>query len=423
MLGKIVRTRRRQLGLTQEALADQTQLSVRSIRDIETQRTTTPRQRTIDLLAEALGLDGADRDQLFASTAPRPEPPSTGSPEPPLPAQLPADLPVFAGRAAQLRQLDTLLGDPPAAMVAAITGPAGVGKTMLAVHWANQVAHRFPDGQLYLDLRGFGPAGSPMHPTEAIRCLIDAFAVPPERLPIGVAAQVGLYRSLLASKRMLVMLDNARDAEQVAPLLPGSPGCVTVVTSRSQLTDLVATGGAQPLSLDLPSDEEAWQLLARRLDAHRVTAEPAAVEQIVTRCGRLPLALAIAAARAATRPRFPLAELARQLREDAHAGLDTLAGRHSAGDLRHAFSWSYHALGSEAARLFRLLGRRPAADVTLPQAARLARAPARRVQRLLAELTHLHLLAEPSPDRYRLHPLLHAYAAEMQSGPTLTVGE
>jgi transcriptional regulator with XRE-family HTH domain len=329
MLGKIVRTRRRQLGLTQEALADRTQLSVRSIRDIETERTTMPRQRTIELLAGALGLDGADRDQLIAATASRPEPPSAGSPKLPVPAQLPPDLPVFAGRAAQLRQLDTLLGDPPTATVAAITGPAGVGKTTLALHWTNQIAHRFPEGQLYVDLRGFGPAGSPMPPAETVRCLLDAFAVPPERILSGTQAQIGLYRSLLAGKRVLILLDNARDAEQVAPLLPGSPGCVTVVTSRSQLTDLVAAGGAMPVGLDLPSDEEAWQLLARRVGAHRVTAEPAAVAQIVARCGRLPLALAIAAAHAVTRPRLPLAELARQLPDEAagqDGGRDRLAG-------------------------------------------------------------------------------------------------
>src|SRR5215468_6511718 len=179
---------------------------------------------------------------------------------------------------------------------------AGVGKTALAVYWAHQVADRFPDGQLYVNLRGFDPSGSVMAPAEAVRRFLDALGVPPERIPVDLDAQATLYRSQLAGKRMLVVLDNARDTAQVRPLLPGAPTCLVLVTSRNQLTGLIAAADAHSITLDLLSDDEARQLLARVLGADRVTAEPAAVEQIITRCAHVALALALVAARAAVSP-------------------------------------------------------------------------------------------------------------------------
>src|SRR6185437_1793865 len=156
---------------------------------------------------------------------------------------------------------------------------AGVGKTALAVHWAYQVLDRFPDGQLYVNLRGFDPAGTVATPGEVVRSFLDALDVPAERVPEGLDAQAALYRSLLAERRMLVLLDNARDADQVRPLLPGTPSCLVLVTSRNQLTGLIAGAGALPVPLDLLNSQEARDLLARRVGAHRVTAEPAAVEE------------------------------------------------------------------------------------------------------------------------------------------------
>jgi NB-ARC domain len=245
-------------------------------------------------------------------------------------------------------------------VISAIGGTAGVGKTALAVYWAHQVAHRFPDGQLYVNLRGFDPSGQVMDPAEAVRRFLDALGVPPERTPVDVDAQVALYRSQLAGKRVLVVLDNARDTAQVRPLLPGAPGCLVVVTSRNHLTGLIAADGAHPVTLDLLTVEEARQLLAQRLGADRVAAEPAAVDEIITRCARLPLALALAAARAAVRPQGGLRVLAEVLRDISHRW-QTLTGGDPTSDVQAVFSWSYQALTPDAARLFRLLGLHPGA--------------------------------------------------------------
>jgi predicted ATPase len=212
----------------------------------------------------------------------------------------------FAGRAGELATLTGLVRKPGGTggtvVISAMSGTAGVGKTALAVWWAHQVADRFPDGQLYVNLRGFDPTGSVMDPAEAVRRFLDALQVPPERIPVDLDAQAALYRSQLAGKRMLVVLDNARDSAQVRPLLPGSPTCLVLVTSRNQLTSLIAAAGVHPITLDLLTDDEAQQLLARRLGADRVAAEPAAVAEIITRCAHLPLALALVTARAAIRP-------------------------------------------------------------------------------------------------------------------------
>ncbi|HEU4422907.1 MAG TPA: BTAD domain-containing putative transcriptional regulator [Pilimelia sp.] len=333
----------------------------------------------------------------------------------PTPAQLPHGMPDFTGRDAELDRLHALLagdgGDSGrAVMITAIAGTAGVGKTSLAVHWAHQVSHRFPDGQLYVNLRGFDPNGSAMEPGEALRGFLDAFGVPSQRTPVSLEAQAALYRSLLAGRRVLVLLDNARDTDQVRPLLPGSPGCLVLVTSRSRLSGLV-TAGAVPLALDLLTATEARDLLIRRLGKDRVGAEPEAVDDIITACARLPLALSIVAARAAVHPRFTLAALADELRE-ARGGLDAFVGEDAATDARAVLSWSYRMLSDPAARLFRLLGLHPGPDISASAVASLVGLPPARVRPLLGELTSAHLLEERTPGRFGFHDLLRAYATE-----------
>jgi tetratricopeptide (TPR) repeat protein len=328
------------------------------------------------------------------------------------PHELPPDLSGFVGRAAQLAHLDGLLGAD-RAVVATICGTPGVGKTALAVHWAHRVAGHFPDGQLYLNLRGFDPDGAAVRPAEAVRGLLDALGVPADQLPSTVDGQVGRYRSLLSRRRVLVVLDNARDAEQVRPLLPAAPGCLALVTSRDQLPGLVALG-ARPLAVGLLSPAEARELLERHLGPARVAAEPRAVAGIVAACARLPLALAVAAARAATHPEFPLRLLAGELSaaRDGRDGLSAFDVGDPAIDLRAVFSWSYRALGPPVARLFRLLGIHPGTGIGIAAAAGLAGCPVAEVRPLLAELARAHLVTQPAPGRYALHELLHAYAAE-----------
>jgi len=366
-------------------------------------------------LAEELGLDPGPALRQAHQTILRGEtdPPARAPAAPPVrPAQLPPDPPGFVGRETHLRQLDTLLTGRTTVAISALAGTAGVGKTTLAVHWAHRVRDRFPDGQLHVNLRGFDPSGSALAPTDVLRGFLDALGVPAKRIPTTLEAQVGLYRSLLAGKRMLVMLDNARDPEQVRPLLPGGPGCLALVTSRSQLAGLAATDGAVPVALDLLSVEEARDLLARRLDPERTAAEQRAVDDIIDSCVRLPLALAIVAARAATTHQLSLTGLAAELRE-AHGRLDAFAGDDTATNVRAVFSWSYRALSTAGARLFRLVGLHPGPDLGVPAAASLAGIPAARARSLLAELTRAHLLTDHLPGRYTAHDLLRAYAAEL----------
>ncbi|HEU4396504.1 MAG TPA: BTAD domain-containing putative transcriptional regulator, partial [Actinomycetota bacterium] len=378
------------------------------------------RSRLVDELGVEPGPELAAAQQRVLRQQVGPTAPAGATPVAPAPAtrpaQLPADIAVFTGRAAYLRQLDALVPDeradaPVAVVISAIDGTAGIGKTALAVHWARRVADRFRDGQLYVNLRGFSPSGPPVTPAEALRGFFDGLDVPPQRIPEDLGARSALYRSLLEHKRMLILLDNARDAEQVRPLLPGSPGCLVVVTSRNRLTSLVAVEGAQPLTLDLLATEEARRLLGRRLGPARVAAEPAAVDEIIAACARLPLALAIVAAHAATQPRLPLAALAGQLRS-AGSRLDPLVGEDPVSDVRTVFSWSYGALDAAAARLFRLLGLHPGPDLAVGAAASLAGIPVSRAASLLAVLGRAHLVTEHSPGRYTFHDLLRAYATE-----------
>ncbi|GII56741.1 SARP family transcriptional regulator [Planotetraspora thailandica] len=383
-------------------------------------------------LSDDLGMDpgpelrAAQQQVLRQTVHPDPAPPAGDGPareagDVPLaatvrPAQLPADLAGFTGRRPELDQLDDLLPEgseqPPALVISAIGGMAGIGKTTLAVHWAHRVADRFPDGQLYVDLRGFHPSASVMTPAEAIRHFLDAFGVPAHSIPAGLDAQAALYRSLLAGRRVLVVLDNARDTEHVLPLLPGAPGCLAIVTSRGQLYGLVAGGGAHCVTVDLLTDQDAVEFLARRVGADRVEREAHAAAEIVALCGRLPLALAIVGARAAMNPGFSLSAIAAELRE-SHGSLDAFTGEPPFTDARRVFSPSYQALSPAAARLFRLLALHPGPDCSAAAAAALAGQRVGEVRPLLAELARAQLILETTPGRFSFHELLRAYATEM----------
>jgi len=373
-------------------------------------------------LAEELGVDPSAELRALHEAILRGEfdhravEPTVSTPGYTVPGQLPLEVGGFVGREEELSRLDALLSigerRPTAPIVSTVSGTAGIGKTALAVRWAHRVADRFPDGQLYVNLRGFHPTGRAVSPETAIRGFLEALGVPPQRIPTDFEAQVGLYRSLLAGRRVLVLLDNARDSGQVRPLLPGAPGCLALVTSRNHLSGLVATEGAHPITLDLLPAEQARRLLAERLGADRVAAEPEAVDEIIARCARLPLALAIVAAHAATRPDFPLRVLAAQLR-DAQGGLDAFSGEDETTDIRAVFSWSYRALNADAARLFRLLGLHPGPDIGVHAAASLAGVSRQQVRPWLDELTRANLITEHAPDRFTFHDLLRTYAAEL----------
>ena len=336
-----------------------------------------------------------------------------------VPRQLPAAVAHFTGRDGELSMLSGSLARLGRAdgtvVISAIGGTPGVGKTALAVHWAHQVAELFPDGQLYVNLRGFGPSGPPMTAGEAVCGFLESLGISRDRIPAGTDAQAGLYRSMLAGLRMLVVLDNAADEVQVRPLLPGSAGCLAVVTSRRPLPGLAAAEGALQVCLDLMSEREAGELLAARLGAGRVAAEPGAVSELAALCARLPLALAVAAVRAAASPGLALTSLTEQLR-DMRGRLDALDAEDPGSSVRAVFSWSYQNLSGPAAQMFRLLGTHPGPDISLPAAASLAGVPCTEARRILAELTGTHLLTQDARGRFAFHDLLRAYAMEEAQG-------
>jgi DNA-binding SARP family transcriptional activator len=336
------------------------------------------------------------------------------------PRTLPPDTEYFVGRDAEMSALDALVpesadGQPGSPTIGVIMGAGGAGKTALAVRWAHRMSDRFPDGQLYVNLRGFGPTEGVLAPADVLRTFLDALQVPKERFPSTVEGRIGLYRSLLANRRMLILLDNARDADQVRPLLPNSSGCMVLVTSRSGLTGLVVADGARLLPLDLLAPGEAWELLARRLGHSRMAQQPDIVKVIIARCAGLPLALAIVAASAVNHPARSL-DVTGWASEQPWSGtehLDTFDTGDSGTDLRTVFSWSYRTLSPEAARLFRLMGLRDCPDIATEAVASLAGLPVPPTRRLLTELTRAHLVSQRSPDRYTCHDLLWAYAREL----------
>ena len=333
-----------------------------------------------------------------------------------VPAQLPADVAAFTGRAGPLAQLDALLhheedtGRSTAVVLSAIAGTAGVGKTALAVHWAHRVRHQFSDGQLYVNLHGHA-ATPPMRPVDALSRFLRALGVPPEQVPVNVDEAADLYRTLLADKRMLVVLDNARDPDQVRPLLPGSPGCLVLVTSRDRLSGLVARDGARRLTLDVLTPAEAQSLLVRLIDPERMGADPGATAALAEACAHLPLALRIAAANLTGHPGQSVAGYTAQLRAGNRlAALAADADEQSA--VRMAFDLSYSTLPPRAQRLFRWLGLTHGTDLTVESAAALADISVPEAQRSLDRLAAAHLFTEHIPGRYTCHDLLRGYGWE-----------
>jgi DNA-binding SARP family transcriptional activator len=333
-----------------------------------------------------------------------------------VPRQLPPAAGHFAGRRTELDALAGLLESVRAdsaggaVVISAIDGMAGVGKTTLAVRFAHQHAAAFPDGQLYINLRGFDPGGAPLDAAAAVRRFLGSLGASAARVPADPDAQVDLYRSLMAGRRMLVLLDNASDSTQVRPLLPGAAGCLVLVTSRNRLTDLIALDGAVPLTLDLLGRAEAGELMAGRLGRERVGREAEAAEDLIELCGFLPLALNIIAAHAAANPGAPLRTLAAELRA---ARLDLLSAGQGMADLRAVLTCSYRTLSAETSRMFRLLGVHPGPDITATAAACLAGVDEGQARRSLNELVAAHLLTQHIPGRYALHDLLRVYAAEI----------
>lgn len=336
------------------------------------------------------------------------------------PHQLPAAPLGFTGREAQLAAVDAALGGtvstgraaPASGMpICVISGAGGMGKTWVALHWAAAHLDRFPDGQIHVNLRGFDPAGAPTPPGSAVRALLDAFDVPASAVPADPQAQAALYRSLIAGLRILIVLDNARDSDQVVPLLPGAAGCAVLVTSRHRLTGLVIAHGARSVTLDALTGPESRALLATRLGDRRVAAEPGAVDRLLRDCAGLPLALGIVAARATTEPDVPLAALADELATAARR-LDALDVGETVGDLRAVLACSTRALAAPEARVFGHLGVADGPDVSIEALASLTALPAAAARRAVRGLANAHLITEHGPGRYRTHDLVRLYAAE-----------
>ncbi|GII85085.1 hypothetical protein Ssi03_30750 [Sphaerisporangium siamense] len=394
-----------------------------------------PRWGLVELIAEMLGGDVARFHDLWLAAgrtivpAPPDTPPAgpvTASLVPVAPTgdraarprQLPGDVSAFTGREAQLADLDRLHAEAAAGTTAvpilALSGTAGVGKTALAVHWAHRVAAAFPDGQLYINLRGYD-RDSPVRASEALETFLRALGVPDAAVPPGLDARAARYRTLLADRRVLVLLDNAHSAGQVRDLLPGTPRCLVLVTSRSTLPGLVARDGAIRIDLDVLSAAEAVALL-RRLVGPRLDAEPGQAAELAARCARLPLALRIAAELAAARRSVPLAGLVAELGDESRR-LDLLAaGEDDYTAVRAVFSWSCRHLPADVLAAFQSLGAHPGRDIDVDAAAALFGAGRSETYRLLEALLRVHLLEESAPGRYGMHDLLRAYAQERSTG-------
>ena len=325
-----------------------------------------------------------------------------------VPRQLPMALRNFTGRIDALRQLHQLIEDD-AATLGLITGPAGVGKTSLAIQWAHEVAASFPDGVLYADLLGYAPATEPAEPRFVLSRFLTALGVRAENLPLTTEEQAALFRSLLAARSVLVVLDNARSAEQVHPLVASGAACCTLVTSRSELSALVATDEAEAVQLAVLDLEQARQLLAARIGVRRLERDPSSAEELVARCAGLPIALSLLGAQIALRPHWPLDSFVQAM---STAPLDALSTPDGIA-VRGVFSWSYQQLTRPAARLFGLLAHHPGQDLTLGAAAALAGSPVEETRGLLAELVAAHQLGEVAPGQYVLHDLLRSYGLEL----------
>jgi DNA-binding SARP family transcriptional activator len=361
--------------------------------------------RTRRRLADELGTDPGRELASLHERILRAELPTAVSA---VPRQLPARPQVFAGRLRELDALAAHLDGRSTVVISAIGGVGGVGKTWLALHWAHQRLDAFPDGQLYANLRGFDPRTEPVRPEVVLRAFLEALGLEPDAIPVDADAQASLFRSELARRRMLIVLDNARDAGQIVPLLPGAGPSRVVVTSRNRLAALVSGHGAYPLTLDVLDRVDARAVLVGHLGERRVAAEPDAVAAVLDYCAGLPLALGVVAARALVQSELSLGALADELR-DEQARLDAVDTGDTDVNLRAVLSWSVRALSANAQKLFALLGQVPGADIAVPAAESLFGAP---VRDLLDELEHAHLVSQHVPGRYRMHDLVKLYAAE-----------
>ncbi|QUQ64310.1 AfsR/SARP family transcriptional regulator [Kutzneria sp. CA-103260] len=321
------------------------------------------------------------------------------------PRQLPPAPAGFTGRSNELAALDITDGNT--VLISALAGAGGIGKTWLALHWAHTHADRFPDGHLFADLRGFSPDSTSLDPLTAVRGFLDALGIDPARVSGGLAEHTARYRSQIAGRRMLIVLDNAAAPDQVIPLLPGTPSCTVIVTSRIILTPLVTRYGARHLNLDVLTDAEAHALLAQRLGHARVAAEPDAVAELIRLCGRYPLALSIIASRAQAHPDLPLAEFTTELRD---ADLVALDDADPTASLPAVLSWSVRGLTTQQRTVFALLGIAPGPDIGLPATASLTGLGMTEVRTVLRELVAASLLNRHARDRYAMHDLIRAYA-------------
>ena len=392
-------------GLSQQELADRAGLSVKAISAIESGVRRRPRPQTLRALSSALALSAPERALLLRTVA---TPPA---------AQLPRDIADFTGREREiLLALEALVspaGDARGPPVVAMFGRPGVGKSALAVHVAQRLRARFPDGQLYLELRGATPGLSPLEPLEGLGRLLRALGCDPARVPADVEEASGLFRSVTAGRRLLLLLDNARSAQQVRPLLPGRPTCAVVVTSRQALATLE---GTRTLRLDVLPEEGALELLGRIAGVERLAADQEAALEVVRWCERLPLAVRIAGARLVAEPDRSVRELAGHLGDAARRLHELraaeLAMRASLDVSLHALSESDDDLDRAAAAAFGLLGLPDVPDIGLAAAARLLDLPDATARTLLQRLADAQLLDSQQPGRYRLHDLGRLYARQ-----------
>lgn len=402
--------------LSYRDLAARTGWSLAAIGEYFAGRTLPPTER-FDVLIGILGVTAVEQGRLATARDRVEEDRRRRQIEPAVlggaPRQLPARIPVFSGRDHELSVLDEMaFGPGPAVPVCCISGTAGVGKTTLAVLWGNRVADRFPDGQLYLNLRGFHPSGAPVRPSQALHSLLGALGIQGPRIPADLDARAALFRSLVAGRRMLLVIDNAWDAGQVRPLLPGEAGCFVLVTCRRMLTGLVAADGARALPLEMPSAAEARDMLTRRLALAGISVARVPADEVVALCARLPLAIALVAARWSFDPGRPVTDLLAELRSPIRR-LDALAGDDVATNVRSVLSWSYGQLTDAAARMFRLLGLHPGPDATTAAAASTAGIRPEEAAAAIVELRSAHLVTETGAGRCTPHDLLRAYAVEL----------